>query len=148
MRADATLDTAMRRFARIALLFATAAALAGCAADVRNEALTRTMNDYASAIRWGDYAAAMAFVDKDYAAEHPVSSIEQARLGQLRVTGYDDGAGPHPDGDNEVTQTVQISVVNVNTQAERSFVDHQRWRYDKEKSRWILMTGLPDFSPH
>jgi hypothetical protein len=148
MRADATLEPAMRRFARTALLFATAATLAGCATDVRNDALTRTLNQYASAIRWGDYGAALSFVDKAYAADHPVSSLEQARLGQLRVTGYDEGAGPRPDGENEVVQTVQISVVNVNTQAERSFVDTQRWHYDKEKNRWSLMTGLPDFSPH
>ena len=148
MRADVPLETAMRRFARTALLIATAAAMAGCAADVRNEALTRTLGDYASAIRWGDYAAAQAFVDKDYAAEHPMSSLEQARLGQLRITGYDEGGGPRPDGENEVVQTVQISLVNINTQAERSVIDKQRWHYDKEKNRWTLMTGLPDFSPH
>jgi hypothetical protein len=148
MRADATLGTAMRRFARTTLVLATAAALAGCAADVRNESLTRTLNQYASAIRWGDINAARGMVDKDYLADHPMSSLEQSRLSQLRVTGYDEGAGPRPDGDNEVVQTVQISVVNVNTQAERSFVDQQRWHYDKEKNRWTLMTGLPDFSPH
>jgi hypothetical protein len=148
MRADATLGTAMRRFARTTLVLATAAALAGCAADVRNESLTRTLNQYASAIRWGDINAARGMVDKDYLADHPMSSLEQSRLAQLRVTGYDEGAGPRPDGDNEVVQTVQISVVNVNTQAERSFVDQQRWHYDKEKNRWTLMTGLPDFSPH
>jgi hypothetical protein len=148
MRPDATLEPAMRRFARTALLLATVTALAGCASDVRSDSLTRTLNQYASAIRWGDYAAAQGLVDKDYAAEHPMSSLEQARLGQLRVTGYDEGAGPRPDGEDEVVQTVQISVVNVNTQAERSFIDHQRWHYDKDKSRWTLMTGLPDFSPH
>jgi hypothetical protein len=148
MRTDATLDTAMRRFVLPALLLATAALLSGCATDIRNEALTRTLGQYGSAIRWGDYGAALTFVDKTYAADHPVSSLEQSRLAQLRITGYDDGAGPHPDGDDEVVQTVQISVVNVNTQAERSFVDTQRWRYDKEKTRWTLMTGLPDFSPH
>jgi len=148
MRADATLGTAMRRFARTTLVLATAAALAGCAADVRNESLTRTLNQYASAIRWGDINAARGMVDKDYLADHPMSSLEQSRLAQLRVTGYDEGAGPRPDGDNEVVQTVQISVVNLNTQAERSFVDQQRWHYDKEKNRWTLMTGLPDFSPH
>ncbi|MGN6481460.1 hypothetical protein [Luteibacter sp.] len=138
----------MRRFARTTFVLATAAALASCAADVRNDSLTRTLNQYASAIRWGDINAARGMVDKDYLADHPMSSLEQSRLAQLRVTGYDEGAGPRPDGDNEVVQTVQISVVNVNTQAERSFVDQQRWHYDKEKNRWTLMTGLPDFSPH
>ncbi|QWT19067.1 hypothetical protein KPL74_15100 [Bacillus sp. NP157] len=138
----------MRRFVLPALVLASAAALSGCAADIRNDSLNRTLMAYASAIRWGDYGTAQSFVDKDYAEAHPVSSVEQSRLAQLRVTGYDDGAGPRPDGDDEVVQTVQITVVNINTQAERGLVDHQRWHYDKQKNHWVLMTGLPDFSPH
>jgi hypothetical protein len=148
MPPDATLEPAMRRFALPALALACAATLGGCASDIRSDSLTRTLNQYASAIRWGDFAMAQSFVDKDYAKDHPMSSLEQSRLSQLRVTGYDEGGGPRPDGDDEVVQTVQISVANVNTQAERSFVDQQRWHYDKEKNRWTLMTGLPDFSPH
>lgn len=137
----------MRRIAlpALALLLAT---LAGCATDKRNEALNTTLMRYASAIRWGDFTSAQGFVDPDYAAAHPMSSLEQGRLGQLRVTAYDEGAGPRPDGEDEVTQVVQINVVNVNTQAERSIIDRQRWHYDREKGVWRLMTGLPDFSPH
>jgi hypothetical protein len=147
MPADATMETPMRRIALLALALAVSL-LSGCAKDVRADALTRTTNAYASAIRWGDFAGAQGFLDADYADAHPISSIEQSRLSQLRVTGYDEGGGPRPDGDNEVTQTVQISVVNINTQSERTLVDHQRWRYDTEKHKWWLMTGLPDFSPH
>lgn len=148
MRSDATLETAMRRFAPLALAIACATALTGCATDIRNDSLQRTLNQYASAIRWGDYDVAQSFVDKDYAKDHPTTLVERSRLGQLRVTGYDEGGGPRPDGDDDVVQTVQINVVNINTQAERGFVDHQRWHYDKEKNHWLLMTGLPDFSPH
>jgi uncharacterized protein YceK len=146
MPADATMEPAMRRIALLVLMLAVAL-LSGCATDIRNEALTRTTAGYGSSIRWGDWESAQGFIDKDYAAEHPLSSIDQGRLGQLRITGYDDGAGPRPDGDNEVVQVVQINVVNINTQAERTVIDHQRWRYDTEKKKWWLMTGLPDFSP-
>lgn len=137
----------MRRIALPALALLLAV-LAGCATDKRNEALNSTLMRYASAIRWGDFANAQGFVDPGYAAAHPMSSLEQSRLGQLRVTAYDEGAGPHPDGQDEVTQVVQINVVNVNTQAERSIIDPQRWHYDRDKGVWRLMTGLPDFSPH
>jgi hypothetical protein len=152
MRPDAPPEATMRRLALPALAFtfaaAVAASLTGCASTKRDDALSRTLMRYASAIRWGDFASAQGFLDKDYATAHPMSSVEQARLAQLRVTGYDEGGGPQPDGENEVVQTVQISVVNVNNQSERSIIDHQRWHYDREKDRWSLMTGLPDFSPH
>jgi hypothetical protein len=145
MPADATMEHAMRRIALLALALVVSL-LSGCATDVRNEALTNATNAYASAVRWGDWDGAQSFIDKDYAAEHPLSSIESSRLQQLRITGYDEGAGPRPDGDNEVVQVVQVNVVNINTQSERTVVDHQRWRYDTEKKKWWLMTGLPDFS--
>jgi hypothetical protein len=147
MPADATMEATMRPLALPALAIALMA-LAGCATDKRNQALNKTLMNYAAAIRWGDFPGAQSFVDKDYAAEHPMSSIDQGRLQQLRVTGYDEGSGPRPDGDDDVVQVVQINVVNVNTQAERGIVDRQRWHYDRETNKWTLMTGLPDFSPH
>jgi len=137
----------MRRFALLALVL-TATALGGCAADKKSQSLSTTLMRYGSVIRWGDFGTAQSFVDKDYVASHPLSSIEQGRLANLRVTSYDDGSGPQPGGPDEVLQVVQINVVNVNTQSERSIVDHQRWHYDREKNTWTLMTGLPDFSPH
>jgi hypothetical protein len=147
MPPDATMEAAMRPYALPALAF-TLLSLAGCATDKRNQALNKTLMSYASAIRWGDFTNAQSFIDKSYTEEHPISSIEQGRLQQLRVTGYDEGSGPRPDGDDDVVQVVQINVVNVNTQSERSIVDRQRWHYDREKGKWTLMTGLPDFSPH
>lgn len=147
MPPDATMDAAMRPYALPALALAFLA-LSGCASDKRSQALNKTLMSYASAIRWGDFTSAQSFLDKDYLIEHPISSIEQSRLQQLRVTGYDEGAGPKPDGDDDVVQVVQVNVVNINTQAERSVIDRQRWHYDREKNKWTLMTGLPDFSPH
>lgn len=137
----------MRRLALPALVLALAS-LSGCATDKRNQALNTTLTNYAGAIRWGDFTGAQVYIDPDYAQEHPMSQVEQSRLTQLRVTGYDEGGGPRPDGEDEVVQVVQINVVNINTQAERSIIDRQRWHYDREKGKWRLMTGLPDFSPH
>lgn len=139
------------RLALPALVLAAAAlagSLAGCASDKRSDALNRTLMMYGSAIRWGDYTTAQGYVDPTYATEHPISSIEQSRLEHLRVTAYDDGSGPQPDGEDEVVQVVQIGVTNLNSQADRTVIDRQRWHYDREKGRWYLMTGLPDFAPH
>lgn len=146
MRRDDTTEPPMRRIALFALALAVMA-LGGCSADKRSDSLNTTLMRYGSVIRWGDFASAMSFVDKHYAAEHPLTSLDQARLAQLRITSYDDGSGPQAVSPDEVIQVVQISLVNVNTQAERSVVDRQRWHYDRQKGTWSLMTGLPDFSP-
>jgi hypothetical protein len=43
-------------------------------------------------------------------------------------------------------QTVHISLVNNNTQSERSIVDHQTWHYDATGQHWWLTSGLPDIT--
>ena len=135
----------MRRYL-FPLLALVAMLCAGCATDQRNQALVTTLNAYASTLRWGDFQSAQQFVDPKVREAHPVSSLDLARYGQVRVTGYDEGAGPVPDGENQVRQVVQISLVNVNTQSERTVVDRQSWRYDAQKKRWWLMSGLPDIT--
>lgn len=147
MRRDDTTEPPMRRIALLAFALAVMA-LASCAADRRSESLNTTLMRYGSVIRWGDFTSAMSFVDKDYSTEHPLTSIDQGRLAQLRITSYDDGSGPQAAGEDDVIQVVQINLVNINTQAERTVVDRQRWHYDREKGSWSLMTGLPDFSLH
>ena len=135
----------MRRYL-FPLLALVAMLCAGCATDQRNQALVTTLNAYASTLRWGDFQSAQQFVDPKVREAHPLSSLDLARYGQVRVTGYDEGAGPVPDGENQVRQVVQISLVNVNTQSERTVVDRQSWRYDPDKKRWWLMSGLPDIT--
>ncbi|MGN2246532.1 hypothetical protein ACFWZ3_07570 [Frateuria sp. GZRR35] len=135
----------MRRYL-FPLLALVAMLCAGCATDQRNQALVTTLNAYASTLRWGDFRSAQQFVDPKVREANPVSSLDLARYEQVRVTGYDEGAGPVPDGENQVRQVVQIGLVNVNTQSERTVVDRQSWRYDPEKKRWWLMSGLPDIT--
>lgn len=135
----------MRRFL-LPLLALLVALCGGCATDQRNQTLITTLNAYAGTLRWGDFQTALQFVDPKVRAAHPPSALDLARFQQVRVTGYDDGAGPVPDGENQVRQLVQISLVNVNTQAERTVLDRQTWRYEADKKRWWLMSGLPDIT--
>ena len=136
----------MRRIPHLLLVLSLL--LAACATQERSRTLTTTLSAYAGTLRWGDFASAAQFIDPKLRAEHPLSELDRARYKQVRVTEYDDGSGPVPLGPTEVQQTVRISVVNIHTQAERSVIDRQRWHYDREKGKWTLMTGLPDFSPH
>ena len=120
--------------------------LAGCATKTRSDALTTTLKAYGSTLRWGDFQSALQFIDPAVRAAHPLSSLELARYQQVRVSEYDDGAGPVPTGDFDVQQTAMISLVNIHTQSERSVVDHQTWHYDEKTKRWWLTSGLPDIT--
>jgi len=135
----------MRRILSI-LVVLSVLLLAGCATKTRSDALTTTLKAYGSALRWGDFLSAAQFIDPAVRAAHPLSSLELARYQQVRVSEYDDGAGPVPTGDFDVQQTATISLVNIHTQSERSVVDHQTWHYDEKTKHWWLTSGLPDIT--
>ncbi|WP_430392344.1 hypothetical protein [Dyella sp. 20L07] len=136
----------MRRILTLLLVAFSMLLIGGCATDRRNDALTTTLNAYASTVRWGDFQTALQFVDPKVREAHPPSSLDMARFQQYKVSGYDEGKGPTPNGQNEVTQVVQINLVNVNTQAEHTVTDRQTWHYDTEGKHWWLVSGLPDIS--
>jgi hypothetical protein len=122
--------------------------LAACATEkmrTKQTVLEETLIRYASTIRWGDVAQAQSFIDPKVLAEHPPTSLELARFKQVQVTGYNEQP-PVPVGENEVRQTVQISLVNIATQGARSVVDNQVWKYDAESKHWWLVSGIPDIS--
>lgn len=121
-------------------------ALAGCATQTRKDTLTTTLNAYGSTLRWGDFQSAAQFLDPKYRAEHPLSKLDLDRYKQVRVSEYDDGAGPVPAGEFDVQQTVHISLINRHTQSERTIVDHQTWHYDEKTKHWWLISGLPDIT--
>jgi hypothetical protein len=109
--------------------------------------LEDTLKNYAATIRWGDMLQAQAFVDPAYRQAHPMSDLDMQRYRQVQVTAYNDQPAA-PLNENEIAQTVEIGLVNVNTQQARSIIDHQVWRYDEKQKHWWLMTGLPDITRH
>jgi|AraplaL_Col_mTSA_1032028.scaffolds.fasta_scaffold11196_1 hypothetical protein len=133
----------MRRIL-LPLIASTVLLLAGCAASTRNDALTSTLTAYGNAVRWNGLQSALQFVDPAVLKAHPPTDLDLARYRQVTVSDYDDGAGPVPLGDNEVQQTVQIRLINIHTQAERSITTRQVWRYDEKLKHWWLESGLPD----
>ena len=44
----------------------------------------------------------------------------------------------------QVRQAVQIRLFNKHRAVERTIIDQQEWRYDAERERWLLHTGLLD----
>lgn len=104
-----------------------------------------TLSDYGAAIRWNEFDAAQGFMDPAALAEHPLTDLERERFKQIQVTGYDvKHKDIEPDG--SVDQSVEIRLISRNTQVERTVVDQQHWRWDSASRRFLLTTGLPDFS--
>ena len=127
------------------LLLVSLLALAGCPNGTRPPKPDSLLTDYGVAIRWNEFDDALDFVDPEQRAAQPLTDLERERFKQIQVTGYEvkdrDVAA-----DGSVEQTVEIRLVNRNTQIERSFIDHQRWRYDPATKRLWLTSGLPDFN--
>ncbi|HEY0178274.1 MAG TPA: hypothetical protein VGC30_01435 [Dokdonella sp.] len=127
-------------------LAACVALLAACATTrSKQNLLDDTLRAYASAVRWGDLAQAQAFLDPKLREQRAPSALDLARFKQVRVTAYEEQPRT-PVGDDEVSQVVEIGLVNVNTQTARSIVDRQLWRYDEKDKRWWLTSGLPDIT--
>lgn len=138
-----------RRFARSVsiglLVLALLAAALPVLAKSRDKQLTETLRTYAATIRWGSIEQAESFVAPEYRAAHPLTSLELQRFKHVRITDYLDTA-PVPVSDDEVRQTVEIGLVNVNTQEARTIIDRQIWIYDKKNKVWLLNSGLPDIT--
>jgi hypothetical protein len=135
----------MRRIAG-SILLSTMLLLSGCATDKRNDSLAHTMIAYANAVRWDGFDAAEQFVDPKVREKHPLTDLDRERFKQVQVNDYDDGNGPLPAGEDEVRQTVRIGLTNIHTQSVRTIVDHQVWRYDQEKNKWWLESGIPNLN--
>ena len=139
------------RAAVVALL--SVVLLASCASmsmkniQSKETILEDTLKMYAATMRWGDMTQGLGFVDPKYPQVHPMTDLELARYKQVRVTSYDDQPAA-PVSEIEVHQTVEIGLVNINTQSARSVLDNQIWRYDEKEKRWWLTTGLPDITRH
>jgi len=103
------------------------------------------LTDYGAAIRWNEFDKAQDYIDPAIRQQQPMSELETERLKQIQVTGYEvktrDVAA-----DGSIVQTVEIRVVNRNTQIERIVTDRQTWRRDATGKQYWLVSGLPDFS--
>ncbi len=121
--------------------------LPGCASDTKARLLDDTLQSYAATIRWGDWAQAQSVVDPETLTAHPLTSLDLERFRQYKVSFYHEG-DPVAVKVGEVQVIVEIGLVNLNTQQERSVIDHQTWHYDEKAKRWLLLSGLPDIAQH
>lgn len=114
-------------------------------ARVDQRRLQVALYDYAGAMRWGDVGQILSFFDKAEAAAPAPTPFELERWKQWKVVGY--RAQPYSVfEDGHVEQRVEIELSNINTLATRTVIDRQRWRYEKKRKAWLLVSGLPKLS--
>ena len=105
--------------------------------------LTQTQEAYVAAVRWSDFDAAEGFIDPDYRQAHPLGDLQRERYRQVQVSRYRErSSGVGADG--AVERRIELGVINRNTQAERTVLVTERWRWDPQAKRWWQAAGLPD----
>ena len=129
------------------LLFSLCAGCGGLSTQTEGDALQVTLTAYANALRWGGFDQAMKYVDPETLKQHPITELDLERYKQVSVVSYSERPIV-PVGKHEVSQIVEIGVMNNNTQTERSIVDRQVWRYDEKAKHWHIVSGLPDITQH
>jgi hypothetical protein len=115
--------------------------------QTEGQSLQVTLTAYANALRWGGFDQAVKYVDPETLKQHPLTPLDLERYKQVSVISYSEQAVV-PVSKHEVSQLVEIGVLNVNTQTERAIVDRQLWRYDEKTKHWHIVSGLPDITQH
>ena len=128
----------------LAVLLALALVAAACSSNQVEKSRSEALKQYETIIRWSQWDAAADFIAPEYLAEHPITRLEMDRLRLFRVTAYTIRSTGVYDEGMTVRQVVEIKMFNTKQGVERSIIDNQEWRYNEERQRWLLHSGLPD----
>lgn len=104
--------------------------------------LTDTLLVYAKAVRWNDFELASESVDPLLANKEGFTEQDEAYYKRFQVSGYTEKYSERPSFDI-YDQRVELRIIDVDSQTERTKTDHQTWRYDPMLKRWWLTSGLP-----
>lgn len=134
----------MKLFLRTIVILGLTALITACPKTKEETDLSETLLQYDTVIRWAQWDAAVDFIAPDYLEEHPVTRLDLDRLRLFRVTQYMVRSAVPFDEGKGLIQVVEIKMFNKNQARERSIIDEQEWKYDEERERWLLHSGLPD----
>ena len=142
---ESKMKQGMQTLQKSALLLALVIfSLASCSSNQVDKSRGEAFKQYETIIRWSQWDAAADFVSPEYLEEHPISRLDLDRLRLFRVTSYTlRSAGVYDEG-MTARQVVEIKMFNKQQAVERTIIDEQEWRYDEERERWLLHSGLPD----
>lgn len=118
--------------------------LSVCATNKQSKTLDETLKQYEIVVRWSQWDGAIDFLAFEYLENHPISRLDMDRLRLFRVTQYTVRSAIPFNAGMGLRQVVEIRLFNRNRAVERSLIDQQEWRYNAERERWLLHSGLPD----
>ena len=134
----------MKSFLRIVIMIGLSGLLLGCPKTKEERDLSETLKQYETIIRWAQWDAAANFISEEYQEEHPITRLEMDRLRLFKVTQYIlRSTTPVDDGDG-LQQVVELHIFNKHQSRERTIIDNQYWKYNPDRERWLLHSGLPD----
>lgn len=134
------------RWRGLVLLLCLLPLLAGAAGPGRKAmaAFDAVHGAWASAMRWGDTDERLPFLEES--ARAGLDDFTLGRWEQVRISGYRErGRVLDPSGVMRVR--VEVGVINVHTQAERTVVVEEQWQWLPEYGGWRLLSGLPALWP-
>lgn len=134
----------MKLILRMLVILGLATMLTACPKTKEESDLSDTLLKYDTVVRWAQWDAAVDFVSPEYLEEHPVTRLDLDRLRLFRVTQYTVRSAVNVDEGKGLVQEVEIRMFNKNQARERTVLDEQYWKYDEERERWFLHSGLPD----
>ena len=134
----------MKLILRMIIILGLATLLTACPKTKEESDLSDTLLKYDTVVRWAQWDAAVDFVSPEYLEEHPVTRLDLDRLRLFRVTQYTVRSAVNVDDGKGLVQEVEIRMFNKNQARERTVIDEQYWKYDEERERWLLHSGLPD----
>lgn len=114
--------------------------LSGCSHDYQLMLAEEQFNGYGTAIRWNLFKRAV-----NYLATPAKPSPDWNYLKNVKVTSYRVEFRDLLPSGKVAMQTAEISYLPPNSMAEKKLIDEQRWKYDEDRGRWVLETGLPKF---
>jgi hypothetical protein len=119
-------------------------AVVACTSNPEEKSRGEAFKQYETIIRWSQWDAAVDFIALEYQIEHPISRLDMDRLRLFRVTAYTVRSTGVFDEGMTARQTVEIRMFNTQQALERTVIDEQEWRYNVDRQRWLLHSGLPD----
>jgi len=134
----------MKLILRTIAMIALAGLLQGCPQTREDKNLSETLRQYEKIVRWAQWDTATEFISPEYLQEHPITRLEMDRLRLFRVTRYTLRSSTPVDEGQGLIQVVELRIFNKNQARERTIIDEQYWKYDEERQRWLLHSGLPD----
>lgn len=107
-----------------------------------DKALEAALKVYANAVRWNDFEKARESVDPLVRPPGGFSEADESYYKQFQVSGYLMKSAERSDPQT-YSQRVELRIIDVASQTERTKTDRQTWRYDPAAKRWWLTSGLP-----